>query len=53
MACGTGHELMRAGLHCQKNNVHCEGYPPKEFWKSGKQRTLGMVERPTAIRLGY
>ncbi|KAF2147040.1 uncharacterized protein K452DRAFT_217786 [Aplosporella prunicola CBS 121167] len=26
-------------IHCQKNNVHCEGYPPKEYWKSGKQRT--------------
>lgn len=26
------------GIHCQKNNVHCEGYPPKEYWKSGKQR---------------
>ncbi|KAF2088528.1 hypothetical protein K490DRAFT_39417 [Saccharata proteae CBS 121410] len=25
-------------IHCQKNNVHCEGYPPKEYWKSGKQR---------------
>jgi len=25
-------------LHCQKNNVVCEGYPPKDFWQSGKQR---------------
>ena len=26
------------GLHCQKNNVVCEGYPPKDYWQSGKQR---------------
>lgn len=29
----------RLGLHCQKNNVKCEGYPPKDYWQSGKQRT--------------
>ncbi|KAF2195387.1 hypothetical protein K469DRAFT_722628 [Zopfia rhizophila CBS 207.26] len=27
-----------SGLSCQKNNVHCEGYKPKEIWKSGKER---------------
>ncbi|KAF2834803.1 hypothetical protein M501DRAFT_999808 [Patellaria atrata CBS 101060] len=27
-------------LCCQKNNVHCEGYQPKEYWKSGKQKAL-------------
>lgn len=25
-------------LNCQKNAVVCEGYPPKEIWKSGKQK---------------
>ncbi|KAF1983487.1 hypothetical protein K402DRAFT_162654 [Aulographum hederae CBS 113979] len=25
-------------LHCQKNNVHCEGYPPKDFWQSGRSK---------------
>ncbi|KAI9837822.1 MAG: hypothetical protein M1819_006756 [Sarea resinae] len=25
-------------LNCQKNNVACEGYTPKETWKSGKQK---------------
>lgn len=24
--------------NCQKNAVVCEGYPPKEIWKSGKQK---------------
>jgi hypothetical protein len=24
-------------LNCQKNAVVCEGYPPREIWKSGKQ----------------
>ncbi|KAF2457394.1 fungal-specific transcription factor domain-containing protein [Lineolata rhizophorae] len=23
-------------VHCQKNNVHCEGYPPKDYWRPGK-----------------
>ncbi|KAF2807685.1 uncharacterized protein BDZ99DRAFT_62615 [Mytilinidion resinicola] len=27
-------------IHCQKNNVHCEGYPPKDYWRSGKQRAI-------------
>ncbi|KAE9993147.1 hypothetical protein EG327_006326 [Venturia inaequalis] len=25
---------------CRKNNVHCEGYPPKDYWQSGKQRVI-------------
>lgn len=25
-------------LNCQKNAVVCEGYLPKEIWKSGKQK---------------
>lgn len=25
-------------LNCQKNAVVCEGYPPKEIWKSGRQK---------------
>lgn len=25
-------------LNCEKNSVQCEGYPPKEIWKSGKQK---------------
>jgi hypothetical protein len=28
-------------LHCEKNNVHCEGYPPKEFWRPGKNKSEG------------
>lgn len=26
--------------NCQKNAVVCEGYPPKEVWKSGRERAL-------------
>jgi hypothetical protein len=33
-------ETKPACLHCQKNNVHCEGYPPKDYWQSGKQRVV-------------
>lgn len=25
-------------LNCQKNAVVCEGYPPKDIWKSGNQK---------------
>jgi hypothetical protein len=25
-------------LNCQKNAVVCEGYPPKEIWRSGRQK---------------
>ncbi|OOF96653.1 hypothetical protein ASPCADRAFT_206839 [Aspergillus carbonarius ITEM 5010] len=44
-------ETKPACLNCQKNAVVCEGYPPKEIWKSGKQkledavRTQSMVAR--------
>jgi hypothetical protein len=31
-------ETQPACLNCQKNAVVCEGYPPKEIWKSGKQK---------------
>ncbi|KAL4921865.1 fungal-specific transcription factor domain-containing protein [Aspergillus aurantiobrunneus] len=31
-------ETKPACLNCQKNAVVCEGYPPKEIWKSGKQK---------------
>lgn len=34
-------------LNCQKNAVVCEGYPPKEIWKSGKQKMEdGMASWP-------
>jgi hypothetical protein len=33
-------ETKPACLHCQKNNVHCEGYPPKDYWQSGKHRSV-------------
>ena len=43
-------ETKPACLHCQKNNVHCEGYPPKDYWKPGKQfkkdRRMSVIERP-------
>lgn len=47
-------ETKPACLHCQKNNVHCEGYPPKEFWKSGKQKTSFSVvsRRASAVPTG-
>ncbi|KAJ5341260.1 hypothetical protein N7541_010384 [Penicillium brevicompactum] len=31
-------ETKPACLNCQKNAVVCEGYPPKEIWKSGRQK---------------
>lgn len=31
-------DFRRSCLNCQKNAVVCEGYPPKEIWKSGKQK---------------
>ena len=34
-------------LNCQKNAVVCEGYPPKEIWKSGKQK----MEDGTALNI--
>ncbi|EON63900.1 hypothetical protein W97_03128 [Coniosporium apollinis CBS 100218] len=38
-------------VHCQKNNVHCEGYPPRAYWKSGKQRAEEGSECPQALGL--
>lgn len=32
------HALWSRCLNCQKNAVVCEGYPPKEIWRSGKQK---------------
>ncbi|KAK7516171.1 fungal-specific transcription factor domain-containing protein [Phyllosticta citriasiana] len=43
-------ETKPACMHCQKNNVVCEGYPPREYWKSGKQRATarhGTLEPPS------
>ena len=33
-------ETKPACMNCEKNNVVCDGYAPKEFWRSGKQRAL-------------
>ena len=30
---------MIIGVNCKKNGVICEGYPPRELWKGGKQRS--------------
>ncbi|PKX91985.1 fungal specific transcription factor domain-containing protein, partial [Aspergillus novofumigatus IBT 16806] len=44
-------------LNCQKNAVVCEGYPPKEIWKSGKQkmedaaRTKALAAVPRSLPL--
>ncbi|EED20279.1 C6 transcription factor OefC [Talaromyces stipitatus ATCC 10500] len=43
-------ETKPACLNCQKNAVVCEGYPPKEIWKSGKQKMADAVRR-TSISL--
>ncbi|MCJ1310011.1 hypothetical protein MMC25_003672 [Agyrium rufum] len=32
-------EARPACMNCQKNSVICEGYPQREFWKGGKQKT--------------
>ncbi|KAJ5174834.1 uncharacterized protein N7482_000711 [Penicillium canariense] len=36
-------ETKPACLNCQKNAVVCEGYPPKEIWKSGRQKIADAV----------
>ncbi|KAJ5095584.1 hypothetical protein NUU61_004940 [Penicillium alfredii] len=36
-------ETKPACLNCQKNAVVCEGYPPKEIWKSGRQKLADAV----------
>ncbi|CRG85638.1 putative transcriptional regulatory protein C965,10 [Talaromyces islandicus] len=38
-------ETKPACLNCQKNAVVCEGYPPKEIWKSGRQKLEDAVRR--------
>lgn len=40
--------------HCRKNNVVCEGYPPKTYWgggkgKGNKDRSLSIIERPHTL----
>ncbi|KAF2435999.1 hypothetical protein EJ08DRAFT_691893 [Tothia fuscella] len=40
-------ETRPACLHCQKNNVHCEGYPPKDYWQG---RTMS-IDRPRELPL--
>ncbi|KAE8148192.1 fungal-specific transcription factor domain-containing protein [Aspergillus avenaceus] len=36
-------------LNCQKNAVVCEGYPPKEIWRSGKQKLEDAARTHTII----
>ncbi|KAI9685767.1 MAG: hypothetical protein M1822_004327 [Bathelium mastoideum] len=31
---------------CLKNNVVCEGYPPKAYWRSGKHRRTSLTLEP-------
>ncbi|KAL1986611.1 hypothetical protein VTN96DRAFT_5989 [Rasamsonia emersonii] len=38
-------------LNCQKNAVVCEGYPPKEIWKSGKQKMEDAARRNSLTAL--
>ncbi|KAF1816221.1 C6 transcription factor [Eremomyces bilateralis CBS 781.70] len=33
------------GNHCIKNNVTCEGYPPRDYWQSGRQRLMKVARR--------
>ncbi len=40
--------------HCRKNNVHCEGYPPKTYWgggkgKTNKERRLSVIDGPREL----
>ncbi|KAK5137150.1 hypothetical protein LTR08_000655 [Meristemomyces frigidus] len=32
-------------MNCEKNNVVCDGYEPRQPWRGGKQRTVTMVQR--------
>ena len=41
----------RRCLNCQKNAVVCEGYPPKEIWKSGRQRVADGTDFNLDLRL--
>ncbi|KAJ5240159.1 hypothetical protein N7468_004778 [Penicillium chermesinum] len=38
-----------ACLNCQKNAVVCEGYPPKEIWKSGRQKMADVVRTQSSL----
>ncbi|KAJ6115692.1 hypothetical protein N7523_006109 [Penicillium sp. IBT 18751x] len=42
-------ETKPACLNCQKNAVVCEGYPPKEIWKSGRQRIADANRTQTLV----
>lgn len=42
-------ETKPACLNCQKNAVVCEGYPPKEIWKSGKQKLEDGMVLPATV----
>ncbi|KAL3482385.1 fungal-specific transcription factor domain-containing protein [Aspergillus californicus] len=42
-------ETKPACLNCQKNAVVCEGYPPKEIWRSGKQKLEEAARNQTMI----
>ncbi|KAJ5629054.1 hypothetical protein N7490_011282 [Penicillium lividum] len=42
-------ETKPACLNCQKNAVVCEGYPPKEIWKSGRQRVADAVRTQSLV----
>ncbi|CAG7988893.1 unnamed protein product [Penicillium olsonii] len=41
-------ETKPACLNCQKNAVVCEGYPPKEIWKSGRQKMANVRSQSLA-----
>ncbi|KAJ5294078.1 hypothetical protein PENANT_c009G02641 [Penicillium antarcticum] len=41
-------ETKPACLNCQKNAVVCEGYPPREIWKSGRQKLADVVSQSLA-----
>ncbi|KAL4765455.1 Zn(II)2Cys6 transcription factor [Aspergillus foveolatus] len=43
-------ETKPACLNCQKNAVVCEGYPPKEIWKSGKQKLEDARSQTVVLR---
>lgn len=45
-------ETKPACMNCEKNNVVCDGYAPREPWRSGKQKTLTIrTQLPTELPL--
>jgi hypothetical protein len=36
-------------MHCEKNNVQCEGYQPRDVWQSGKQKALAKAQRRWSV----